>query len=185
MSAELLSALGGAVVAFGGSHLLQRSRFRREDLQSAREGLAATRALLYLLRRTRGDVDRALASGTRPAYIPFPVEGWSDLTLPLMAAMEPDAMDDVVNAFDRFEVVNRVLASYEGPVVSLEPPEAEGAEDGVSLRPSFELLGRSIEQVQPILEQLEAEYLERDERLAHPLKHCLERLRSSWRTRRG
>jgi hypothetical protein len=125
---QLLAGLAGAIVAFGGTWLLQRARFVREDRDGVRERLGIARALLAELQEARLQVDSGVKRGAIPNSTRFTVVVWHSHAHRLIAALTPHAWTGIVDAFVALSGSNTHLAAIppEKTTLTLEPGSEMG-----------------------------------------------------------
>jgi hypothetical protein len=173
MSTALFAALAGALVAFLGTALLQRSQFRRAELSDVRERLGLTRGLRADLLVTRMVCEQAmerkhLAPGTQ-----YPVHLWRDHGHRLIAALKRPAEAALIDVFGRMEMLNGILGipalAASGIAFSVHDKETRPGDFAARV----ELLIQKIDTATEILDRYESECEDREAGLRYPIRASL------------
>jgi len=162
MPTTLVAALLGAIVAFGGTYLLQRSQFRHAELEGVQDRIGIARALRADLYVARLSTQNSLKTQVIPPGMQYPTGLWIAQGHRIMKALEPAAQDALMQAFGRMGALNGLLAAVgsTGLAVSNDP------EGGVALNGLVELIDGAV----VTLDRLEGFWIRRERRLQHPLK---------------
>jgi hypothetical protein len=164
MSSQLVAALLGAIVAFGGTYLLQRGRFRRAELEGVRERLGLTRALRANLYAAELQLEASIKNKVIPAGTTFPVALWDSHGHRLIGALRAPAEASLIDAFGRFAALNGLVNGIHRPGGHIDLDDDLLTED--------HLLGLLAKVVTAIgmLDALEAENEQRERHLSHPIR---------------
>jgi hypothetical protein len=162
MPTALVAALLGAVVAFGGTYLLQRAQFRRAELEAVQDRIGIARALRADLYVAKLSTQNSLKTQVIPPGMQYPTDLWIAQGHGIMKAIEPAAQDALMQAFGRMGAVNGLLAvlGSAGLAVSHDPAS------GVTLDGLVELIDTAV----ATLNGLEDFWVRRERRLRHPIK---------------
>ena len=76
MSTALVAAFLGALVGFGGTHLLQRAQFRRAELEGVRDRVGIARALRADLYVAKLSTQNSLKTEVIPPGMRYPTDLW-------------------------------------------------------------------------------------------------------------
>jgi hypothetical protein len=168
MSSQLLAALGGAIVGFCGTGLLQAARNRRDDRDGVRGRLAVTRGLKVELAEAGMHIDIALQTGFVVTAFRYPVAVWEAEGHHLLAALDPGAALKLVAAFGRLRSTNALMAGAPDTAISLDSGFGLGAKD-------LEKLQEHVRIAMGVLNALDEHYTVRERELSTP------RMRAAWR----
>jgi hypothetical protein len=91
MPIALVAALLGAVVAFGGTYLLQRAQFRRAELEAVQDRIGIARALRADLYVAKLSTQNSLKTQAIPPGMQYPTDLWIAQGHGIMKAIEPAA----------------------------------------------------------------------------------------------
>lgn len=170
MSSELVAALLGAVVAFAGTYLLQRSQFRRAEVDDLKQRLGLVRALRADLHIAKLACEMSLHNEVIPSGTKFPVDLWGSDGHRIIGLIHAPAESALVDAFGRMGLINGMLAAMPGPSgVSLKETE-EDSEDEAAIADSLKQLITKIDLAVTFLDALQAGYEKRERLLCHPIR---------------
>jgi hypothetical protein len=165
----LLAALAGAGIGFLGTTFLQRSQFRRADLDLTRERLGITRGLRADLHVAKLVCENTISSNTIFPGTGFPVELWSAQGHRLIAAIRRPAEEILIDAFGRMGMLNRLLS---GPAMS-QVLEFSTYEGGADLANKLQGMIEKIDAAVEVLDLYEGECEKRALSLLHPFRSRL------------
>lgn len=178
MASQLVAALLGALVAFGGTYLIQRGQFRRADLEGVRLRVGLARGLRADLYAAKHACAGAQKYEIFPPGLRFPTYLWVAEGHRLIAAVTNPAEGALLDAFSRLGLHNELLAAIQqsSSVAEPTPEELEGQQEAIK---SVGALIEKIDLAIDVLNRREGEWLEKERRLRHPLRTRVE----FWRRR--
>jgi hypothetical protein len=164
MSSQLVSALLGAVVAFAGTYVLQRARYRRNDLVDVRARLAAVRLVRTDLYGTKRLCDGAIDQGVVVAGTQYPIGAWISYGHLIIGAVNRPAETALVDVYARLGPINGLILARGNQDVKLDGDMGED-----TLRNLVDKLSTAI----AFLDRLESEWEVRELRLRNPIRSRL------------
>lgn len=165
MPTEVFAALLGAIVGFGGTYLVQRGQWRRNDLEHVRLRLGAVRALTIDLCAADLTARITEENGVLAVSGRFPTEAWFTHGHLVLGALKGPNIEPLMQVFGRFDMLNATAAN--GPVDLKDQPDAVD---------SLSSLRTRIDEALNLLAAFEIELDEKRERLQHPWKARLGQL---------
>jgi hypothetical protein len=158
MPSELLAALLGAIVGFAGTYLIQRSQWRRAELDRLRHRLGAFRMLKIDLASAAVLAEVTVQEQALIAGGKFPTTNWFNHGHVVAAELDEPSVEHLTEAFGRFDMLNAHLAA-------VGPGDLSENEEALARLPT---LGRRIADAILAIQQAEVQLERQLDQLEHP-----------------